>query len=166
MSSSLYEITGRYLTIMDMLADSDLDPQMLADTMEGIEGELEVKCQNYAMVLKNLEGDVEALDNEIRRLTSRKKTLENNIKRMKEAVRDAMITTGKTKFKTELFSFSVQNNPASVVLDTEDLDTLPDEFIRIKKEADKTAIKAALLAGDQKLAGYAHIEQGKSLRIR
>ena len=117
--SSLYEIQGRYLVILSMLEDSELDPQMLADTMEGIEGELEVKCQNYAMVLKNLEGDVEALDNEIRRLTSRKKTLENNIKRMKEAVRDAMIATGKTKFKTELFSFSVQNNPASVVLDTE-----------------------------------------------
>lgn len=164
--SSIYEIQGRFLTILDMLESSDLDPQMLADTMEGIEGELEVKCENYAMVLKNLEGDVEALDNEIRRLTSRKKTLENNIKRMKEAVRDVMIATGKTKFKTELFSFSVQNNPASVVLDTEDLDTLPDEFIRIKKEADKAAIKEALLKGDEKLSGYAHIEQGQSLRIR
>ena len=164
--SSIYEIKGRFLTILDMLESSDLDSQMLADTMEGIEGELEVKCENYAMVLKNLEGDVEALDNEIRRLTSRKKTLENNIKRMKEAVRDVMIATGKTKFKTELFSFSVQNNPASVVLDTEDLDTLPDEFIRIKKEVDKAAIKEALLKGDEKLGGYAHIEQGKSLRIR
>lgn len=164
--SSIYEIQGRFLTILDMLESSDLDPQMLADTMEGIEGELEAKCENYAMVLKNLEGDIEALDNEIRRLTSRKKTLENNIKRMKEAVRDVMIATGKTKFKTELFSFSVQNNPASVVLDTEDLDTLPDEFIRIKKEVDKAAIKEALLKGDEKLSGYAHIEQGKSLRIR
>ena len=150
--SSIYDIKGRYCSIQELLSESDLDPQLLADTMEAVEGELEIKCENYAMVLKNLEGDVEALDNEI--------------KRMKEAVRDAMITTGKTKFKTELFSFSVQNNPASVVLDTEDLDTLPDEFIRIKKEADKTAIKAALLAGDQKLAGYAHIEQGQSLRIR
>ena len=164
--SSIYEIKGRFLTILDMLESSDLDPQMLADTMEGIEGELEIKCENYAKVLKNLEGDVEALDNEIRRLTSRKKTLENNIKRMKEAVRDVMIATGKTKFKTELFSFSVQSNPASVVLDTEDLDTLPDEFIRIKKEVDKAAIKEALLKGDEKLGGYAHIEQGKSLRIR
>ena len=164
--SSLYDIQGRYRAIQELLSESDLDPQLLADTMEGIEGELEVKCQNYAMVIKNLEGDIEALDNEIRRLTSRKKTLENNIKRMKEALRDAMIATGKTKFKTELFSFSVQNNPASVVLDTEDLDTLPNEFIRIKKEPDKTAIKEALLKGDQKLSGYAHIEQGKSLRIR
>lgn len=164
--SSIYEIQGRFLTILDMLESSDLDPQMLADTMEGIEGELEVKCQNYAMVLKNLEGDVEALENEIRRLTSRKKTLENNIKRMKEAVRDVMVATGKTKFKTDLFSFSVQNNPASVVLDTEDLDTLPDEFIRVKKEVDKAAIKEALLQGDEKLSGYAHIEQGQSLRIR
>ena len=164
--SSIYEIQGRFLTILDMLESSDLDPQMLTDTMEGIEGELEVKCENYAMVMKNLEGDIEALDNEIRRLTSRKKTLENNIKRMKEAVRDVMIATGKTKFKTELFSFAVQNNPASVVLDTEDLDTLPDEYIRIKKEVDKAAIKEALLKGDEKLSGYAHIEQGQSLRIR
>lgn len=164
--SSLYDIKGRYCAIQELLSESDLDPQLLADTMEAIEGELEIKCENYAMVMKNLEGDIEALDNEIRRLTSRKKTLENNIKRMKEAVRDAMIATGKEKFKTELFSFSVQNNPPSVVLDTEDLDTLPNEFIRIKKEPDKTAIKEALLKGDQKLSGYAHIENTRSLRIR
>ena len=168
--ANLYEITANYIRIADMMDDPELDPQLLADTMEAVEGELEVKSENYAMVMKNLEGDIAALKAEEERLKTRRQTLENNIKRMKAALQGAMEATGKTKFKTDLFSFNVQKNAPSVVIDTEDLDTLPEEFIRIKKEVDKTALKDALLNGDEetkaKLNGYAHIEQTQSLRIR
>lgn len=164
--SNIYEITNDYLQIMAMLEDSDLDPQTLADTMEGIEGEFEIKAENYAKVMKNLEGDILAIKTEIDRLTAKKKALENNIKNMKSTLQTAMETTGKTKFKTELFSFNIQKNAPSVVIDLEDLSKLPSQFIKQREiEADKTAIKEALKRGEN-LDGIAHWEQGESLRIK
>ena len=60
--SNIYEITNDYLQIMAMLEDPELDAQTLADTMEGIEGEFEIKAENYAKVMKNLEGDIPAIN--------------------------------------------------------------------------------------------------------
>ena len=164
--SSIYELTQDYLQILSMLEDPELDPQTLADTMEGIEGEFEIKAENYAKVIRNLEGDILAIKAEIDRLTSKKRVIENNIKSMKSNLQYAMEATGKTKFKTELFSFNIQKNAPSVVIDLEDLSKLPSQFIKQREiEADKTAIKEALKRGEN-LDGIAHWEQGESLRIK
>lgn len=164
--SNIYEITNDYLQIMAMLEDSDLDPQTLADTMEGIEGEFEIKAENYAKVMKNLEGDILAIKTEIDRLTAKKKALENNIKNMKSTLQTAMETTGKTKFKTELFSFNIQKNAPSVVIDEQYIENIPDKYLKYKDpEIDKTAIKDAIQKGED-LDGIAHLEIKNTLRIK
>ena len=163
--ANIYEITQDYLKIMSMMEDPELDPQTLADTLEAIEGELEVKADNYAKVMKNLEGDIAAIKSEIERLSEKKKALENNIKNMKAALQGSMEITGKTRFKTELFSFGIQKNAPSVVIDT-DINNLPPEFLKFRDpEVNKTKIKEAIMNGEN-LDGFAHLEQGESLRIR
>ena len=78
-----------------------------------------------------------------------------------------MEATGKTKFKTQLFSFNVQNNPASVVMDESDVANIPERFLKYKDpEIDRKAIKDAIKAGDQDAIDIAHLEQSQSLRIR
>lgn len=164
--ASIYEITNDYLQIATMMEDPELDPQTLADTMEGIEGEFELKAENYAKVMKNLEGDILAINAEIERLTSKKKSLENNIKNMKTSLQVAMETTGKPKFKTELFSFSIQKNAPAVVIDEQHIENIPDKYLKYKDpEIDKIAIKDALKKGEN-LTGIAHLEQSESLRIK
>ena len=162
---TLYEVTSDYLRIMAMMEDPELDPQTLADTLEGVEGELEVKAENYAKVMRNLEADVVGIKAEIDRLSDRKKTIENNIKQMKKALQDAMEITGKTKFKTELFSFGIRSNAPAVVIDGE-LENIPTEYLRIKEpEIDKAKIKEALKNGVE-LEGVAHLEKSSSLVIK
>jgi hypothetical protein len=164
--ANLYEITQDYLQILSMMEDPELDPQTLADTMEAVEGELEIKAENYAKVMKNLEADVAGIKAEIDRLSERKKTIENNIKNMKSALQMAMETTGKTKFKTELFSFSVRNNAPKVVMDEEYIENVPERFLKYKDpEINRTAIKEAIQNGED-LEGLAHLEQSKSLTIK
>jgi uncharacterized small protein (DUF1192 family) len=164
--ANLYEITQDYLQILSMMEDPELDHQILADTMEAVEGELEIKAENYAKVMKNLEADVAGIKAEIDRLSERKKTIENNIKNMKSALQMAMETTGKTKFKTELFSFNIQKNAPTVVIDASDPNNIPPDFLKFKEpEVDKTAIKAAIQNG-MDLTGVAHLEQRESLRIK
>ena len=161
--STLYELTNDYLTLLDMAEDPDIDEQALIDTMEGIEGEIEIKADGYARVMKQLEATSANLEYEEKRLMNRRKTIDRNIKRMKQALQDAMVATGKPKFKTDLFSFTIRKNPASVVIDRETC--IPPEFlIPQDPKIDKKAIKAAIDRGDD--ITFAHLEQGESLIIR
>lgn len=163
---TIYEITSDYLQLMQMMEDPELDPQTLADTMEGIDGELEVKAENYGKVLRNIEGDIEALKSEEERLKKRRQTLENNAKRLKLALQGAMEVTGKTKFKTDLFSFSIRKNAPAVVIDADELIKIPLKYLVAQEpKIDKAKIKEDLKAGVN-LDGVAHLESGSSLSIR
>ena len=164
--ANIYEITQDYLKLMELASDPEIDPEIIADTFEGIDGELEIKAENYAKIMKNLEGDIAALKAEEERLAKKRKAIENNIKRMKAALQEAMELTGKTKFKTELFSFGIQKNAPSVVIDTADIRDIPEEYLKYKEpDVDKTAIKNAINAGVD-FEGLAHLEVSQSLRIR
>ena len=161
--ATLYELTAEYMELLNMAEEEELDPQVLADTLEGMDGELEQKAENYAMMINTLNGQADMLSAEIKRLTERKKTIENNSKRMKESLGNAMNSTGKRKFKTLLFSFGIQKNPPVLVVDDED--KVPEEFVKVKKEIDKAALKKFVKDNENGL-DFAHLEQTESLRIR
>ena len=161
--STLYELTNDYMNLLELAEDPDIDEQAFMDTLEGIEGALEDKADGYAKVIRTLEGDAAACDAESKRLRNKKQTIENNIKRMKTALQYAMEVTGKTKFKTALFSFGIQKNPASVVIDH--AGKIPANYwIPQPPELDKKAIKAYLKENEG--VEWAHLEQTESLRIR
>ena len=164
--STLYQLTDDYMELLELAEDPDTDPQAFADTLEGIEGAIEDKADGYAKVIRNLEADAAACDAESKRLRNKKQTIENNIKRMKSALQFAMRMTGKTKFKTALFTFGIRKNPASVVIDAANVRDFPEQYI-IESEPilDKLALKDALKAGED-LTGLCHLEQSESLRIR
>ena len=163
---TLYELSNDYMTLLEMAEDPDVDEQAFMDTLEGIEGALEDKADGYAKVIRNLEADAAACDAESKRLRNKKQTIENNIKRMKSALQFAMRMTGKTKFKTALFTFGIRKNPASVVIDAANVRDFPEQYI-IESEPilDKWALKDALKAGED-LTGLCHLEQSESLSIR
>ena len=160
---TLYELTDDYLALLEMAEDPDIDEQALKDTMEGIEGALEIKAEGYAKIIRMLEGDAAVCDAESKRLRNKKQAIERNIDRMKRALQYAMETTGKTKFKTPLFSFGIQKNPASVVIDHAGM--VPASYwIPQPPELDKKAIKAYIKENGD--VDWAHLEQTESLRIR
>lgn len=161
---TLYELTSEYMELLAMLEDPDTDEAVILDTLEGVGGELEEKADGYARVMRQMDADAAAIKAEEDRLYRRRTTIENRIKNMKSRLQGMMEITGKKKINTELFSFGIQNNPASVVIDDEKM--IPGEFlIPQAPKIDKTAIKDALKAGVD-MAGIAHLEQTQSLRIR
>jgi len=164
---TLYELTNDYMELLQMAEDPDIDEQAFLDTLEGIEGALEDKADNYAKCMRMLEADAKGIKAEEERLAKRRKTIEGNVSRMKSALQYAMEATGKTKFKTQLFSFNVQNNPASVVMDESDIENIPERFLKYKDpEIDRKAIKDAIKSGDEDAMDIAHLEQTRGLRIK
>ena len=65
--AKLYELTGEFLELMDMIDDPEVDQEMLQDTLEGIDYEIELKADGYAKIIRNLESDVEGIKNEVKR---------------------------------------------------------------------------------------------------
>lgn len=164
---TLYSLTNDYMELLELAEDPDIDEQAFLDTLEGIEGALEDKADNYAKIMRMLETDAKGIKAEEERLAKRRKTIEGNVSRMKSALQYAMESTGKVKFKTTLFSFGIQNNPASVVMDEQDIENIPERFLKYKDpDIDRKAIKDAIKAGDEDAMAIAHMEQTKGLRIR
>ena len=164
--STLYELQGEYLQLLNMLEDPEIEDQIVLDTLEGIDYELEVKAENYAKIIRELEGTVEVIKAEKKRLSDKQSKFEDNIKKLKDNLQEAMTATGKTKFKTDLFSFAIQKNggalPVIVDVDTAEL---PDDLVIITEKPDLKAIAKYLeKEPDCKYAHYG--ERGESLRIK
>lgn len=165
MQSSLYEINARYHAALDLLYDDETPEDVALDTIESVEGEMEVKAEAYAAIIGNLEHLASGIREQEKRQAERRKSLENKAERLRVRLRDAMVSGGIPRFDTPRFRISVRDNPAKVVIDDEA--AIPADYLReipAHHEPDKALIKAALADG-YGVPG-AHLERGKRLDIK
>lgn len=164
---NLYDLTGDIQKLQNILEMGEVvDAELLADVLADTTADYEEKIENYAKVVKNLSADVDALKAEEKRLTTRRKALENNIDALKARMFDSMKATGKTKIKGSVFTVSIQANggkiPVIVDVPTE---KLPDDLVKIEEKPDLDAIAAYIEAHPGTPLGHFG-ERGESLRIR
>ena len=163
--ASLYELTGQYKSL-EMAIALNPDDEDLQKELSLIDDSLESKAENYGKLIRNMEADLDGLAKEIERLTLRRNGIKNTNDRMKANLMASMVETGKTKFKTDLFSFGVAKNGGKlpVVIDVE-TEKLPTEFQKVTVEADKDAIRRYIEeTGDLTYAHFA--DRGSHLSIR
>lgn len=160
MTLSLYELTESYRAVQALMFEAKDEDYFKA--LDMIEEGIESKADNIARIIRNNAADIEALKSEEKRLADRRKVLEAKIDRLKEYLQENMELTGKVKFKTQLFSFNIQNNPPSCIIDDEN--SLPKDYISYEPKVDKKAILEQLKAGEE--VPGAHMIQGRGLRIR
>lgn len=167
---NLYELTADYLKLQSMLEDPDVDQQAVTDTLEAMDYAIEEKADGYVRVIKNMEGNIEAIKLEMNRLMSKKVLLEAGIKRLKTNLQESMIAMDKRKIKTDLFQISIQKNGGAIpVIVDVPVEQLPDECVIITEAPDKKALAALLTDPENKdhYAKYAHFgDRGESLRIK
>ena len=162
----LYELTRDYMILQAMLEDPEEDSDAIEKMMESLEGEIEDKADGYAKVIRNMEGSMEAIKAEIEQLQNKKNLLDSGIKRLKNNLQQAMVATGKTKFKTDLFSFNIQKNGGAepVIVDIP-IEDLPDDFVIVLEKPDLNSIRKYIKeTGDITFAHFG--ERGESLRIK
>lgn len=139
----------------EVLADeSDLEALSIAE---------DEKLENCLCYIKNLKAEVEALKSEEGALSKRRKAKEAKAERLKNYVAGHMKMSGKKKFEAARCKASLTTSRSVEIDDTVFFDCAPGEYIRIKKEADKPAIKAAIASGIE-IAG-ATITEKEGLRI-
>ena len=163
--TQLYVLAADYLAAASKLANMDLDAATIADTLESLSGDLEVKAQNVAYMVRNIESTVEAINAFTKDQQARAKSLELRAEGLRNYLQRCMEATGIEKIEGPGIVLSFRKSSA-VVIDEPGL--IPNEFMRQPEppapSPDKTAISAAIKAGKE-VAG-AHIEQRRSLQIK
>jgi predicted nuclease with TOPRIM domain len=140
----LYELTGEYLNLVELLDDPTIDSEIVLEAAINIEEELTEKAQNIAKLLKNIDSDIEAVKNEKKRLAGMQSTLENKYESLRTYL-EINLKQANLKKINGIVPLSFRKCPPSVEIIDPDL--LPPEFVIVKKEPDKKAIKEVLIQG-------------------
>lgn len=159
----LYEISDSYLAALEGLAElEDLPEEVIADTLEALQGEFEDKALNVARYVRNLEAEAAAIEEAKRRMDARAKAASRQAGRLKGYLKRELERTG-LKIQAPDLALRTQNNPPSVVVD--DASRIPAAFKQTETVTRilKTELGKALKAGER-VAG-AHLERSKRLVI-
>jgi hypothetical protein len=162
--SRLFEITEDFAALFDRLESYDeieeadmreIAQQAWFDTLEGIEGEFEMKAENVAQYIKGLKAEAEDIKAEEQALAARRKAKERRASSLTDYLLTCMTRIHREKIETAKCRLTVRKNAESVRITDENglikqLEALGrSDLLRVKPpELDKTAIKKALQSGE------------------
>lgn len=157
----LYELTQNYAQLLDMV--DSLDEETFKDTLSAIEEALEIKVENTAKFVRCLDGDIEAIKLEEKRLADRRRSLETKVGNCKSYLQEQLEFAGIDKVKRPTVTVSIQANPPSILIRDESL--IPTMYmVPVAPRIDKKAI-LQMLKEDEEVPGC-EIQQLKSIRIK
>lgn len=156
---TLYEMSLAAQNLLDLLTDEEIDEQTFNDTLEAM-GTAE-KVENTCKVIGCLTADAEMFKKEIERCQKRKKTIENNIKWLKQALLNFYISSGEKQLKAGIFTVSSRK---SKVVEITNLDLIPPEFVVFEPTIKKSEIKKRFAAGES--VQGAELTERVSVQIR
>lgn len=148
MKLSLYNIQQEYISLAEQIIDND---GLLSEEMEAAlqinKDQLESKSQCYGFIVRQLEGECDMIDNEIKRLEAMKKSRGKTVDRLKESVSKAMQLYEIDKIETPTIKISFRKSE-SIEIEEESL--IDEKYMTVKttKTPDKKAIKEAIKAGE------------------
>jgi hypothetical protein len=150
---ALYTLRSEYIELMTKLADMDLDAQTIADTIEstGVVESFNEKATNVVFVARQFDAHCDAIDVEIKRLQSLKKSRANAADKLREYLLGNMLATQIDSIESPLVTIKVRQNPESVEVFDEKM--IPTEYMdwpaMPPAKPNKTAIKQAIKEGKE-----------------
>lgn len=168
--SSLYDISTEVRNIYEELESGigidEETGEILPEILERLKiskENLNNKAVDYGYVIKSFEDEISLYDKEIKRLTERKKQMQNIQQRIKDNIKFAMLEFGIEEVKGKTIKLSFRNSES---VEIEDANMLDEKYKRTKIiiEPDKIAIKEAIKNGEE--VKGAKLVNNKSLQIK
>lgn len=165
----LYAIADEYIAALKTLeswADAGtISVESVADTLDGMAGDVEAKATNVIAYARSLELESNAIREAFAPMLERAHQLDKKSEWMRAYVKAQMERTGITEIKSPYFVIKLKDNPGKVIVDCEA--GLPPSCWReipATREPDKKAIKAMIEAGEH--VEFAHLERTKRLEVK
>lgn len=164
--STLFELAAEYQNAAEQLEESGFDAQTIADTLEGLSGDLEQKAINIAKMIRNLEAEEDAIRKAIDDMVKRANATESRAQGLREYLKIGLQQSGVRKISCPWFVISLRENIPHVIIDAPDM--LADRFMIFPDppapRPDKRAIAAAFRSGET--VSGARMERGMRVEIR
>ena len=147
---TLYELTGQILELQELMEDDVYEPELINDTMESVMYDFQNKADDYVKLIKNIEAQVFALDEEAKRLKARQDKMKNKVKMLKDKLVTAMVATGTRKLQGTVGTLSLRRStkiPSELTWEN-----VPQEYVKteVKKSIDKVSLTSAIKEGKVK----------------
>jgi hypothetical protein len=148
-SLKLYEIANQFRELESLADSGDLPPEVIRDTLEGLQGDMQQKGVAVAQFIRNLDVNADVIDEAAKAMQQRANRLRKRAESVKAYLLFNMQATGITKIEAPEFVIALRNNPEAVEI--AEGAQIPDELM-VRPEPppprpDKVKIKAALKAG-------------------
>lgn len=127
---------------LETLVDAETGEVFTAENIENLELARAEKIEGCAVVYKEFVAEADALAAEIKNLQERKRVTENKAEWLKKYLAENL---NGEKFNTPKCKISYRKSE-SVAFDG-DIARMPDEYCKVERKLDKTAVKKALKAG-------------------
>ena len=148
--SALYELTDEWQQAVEALdAMPDLSPEVIADTLAGIESQWKDKAVAVATMIRNYEAAAEAKAAEAVRMSERAKAEQKRADGLRAYLLAQMQATGTKRIDAPGFAMVRRSNPGAVSI--ADASALLAAYWRVipeKREPDKKSIGEALKRGE------------------
>ena len=162
--STLYELTDDFIRLLIAAEALPEDGEgIFADALDAVHGEISDKAEGLCYVMADLNAEVDKFKAEERRLADRRRSIEKNIERLKNYLKDNMISAGFQKLNAGTFKVSI-GKPMKKVSVTDE-DALPEMFVIVSKRPAKAELAKALKGGAI-IAGAELVDGSPIIRIR
>lgn len=162
----LYELTDQFKSLELLASSDDLPPEVIRDTIEGVEGQWKDKAVAVAAYILDAEAKADSIKAAAKAMQERATRLENRAASLRQYLMFNMLATGTAKVDHDLMTLLLVNNPQTVVIDNPEL--VPAEFM-VQKPPPPPAPDKKLI-GQQFKSGVdvpgCHVEQGQRVEIK
>ena len=147
MSLRLYQLADEYKFLQDNLINEDTGEinEATMNRLTELNKPLQDKCINTVRVLKGLEAEYKAIEEERKAMQARENALKSQVAWIKGYLLTNMEKSNINEISCPQFVIKLKNNPESTMLDFDF--NGEDKYWRIKKEPALDIIKADLKAG-------------------
>lgn len=150
---NLYEIKQSIQEAIDKCIDMETGEIINPELLDNLNEQLNIKRENIALYIKNLVADSKAIDEEIKNLTARKRSINNKVDWLKSYLANDLQGN---KFETAKVVVSFRKSKA---IDIAPNANIPDDYlIPQEPKVDKTGLKKAVQSGEV-IAGVSIVEK-------
>jgi cell division ATPase FtsA len=166
---TLYELQEKYRYLLEnsITEDGEISEENIRQ-LDSLQNDIDVKAENVAHFIKNIEATENAVKEAIEKLELRKKRLSDKRVWLSDYLLNCLLAAGKERVTTSMYfdKIAIQDNPPSVFISN--IDDVPQKYKKEKHiitiSVDKAEIKKAI-ENKEEVAG-AYLEQKKRLIIK
>jgi hypothetical protein len=148
MSNSLYNLTNDFMEIVSQVEEYDLDSEVLASVIDGLQAPIEEKVENIVKYMKSLEALADAKKLEAKRLSDSASSDLKKVEWFKNYMADNLKKANITKLQAGIFSLGWRKGTEVVKVNEEEVptsvQTIAKHFNLREPQPDKVISKTEL----------------------